>query len=143
MINTINDAWGWIGANPSEVVTSNEFGNVIFVDHDESFWRITPEELSCEIIAHSAKEYNQLIKTDDFKVDWFMENLVEAATSKYGTQPADRCFCLKVSAVLGGEYDIENIGTISRTELVSFSGDIAEKIKDVPDGQPIKFDVVD
>jgi hypothetical protein len=41
--------------------------------------------------------------------------------------------------VLGGKYDVANFGTISRRELVAFAGDIAEQIKDVPDGAKVKF----
>jgi hypothetical protein len=33
----------------------------------------------------------------------------------------ERCFCLKILAVLGGSYDIENIGTVFRLAIVKRS----------------------
>jgi hypothetical protein len=140
MIDVIKQDWGWIGTTPMEIVTTNAFGNVIFIDTSQNFWRICPEELSCEVISESTDEYNTLIRDPEFKTDWFMENLVEIATQEFGEQPDDRCFCLKVPGVLGGEYELENMGTIPREELVSFAGDIARQIKDIPDGQEIQID---
>jgi len=140
---TIRDAWGWTSPEPFEIVATNDFGNVIFTDSRRRFWRVMPEEPSCEMIAESPEEYNELIKTEDFKTDWFMQALVDIAVAKHGVPPKDRCFCLKLPAVLGGKYDADNIGTVSRKELVSFSGDLAEKIRDLPDGQTIRLEIVD
>jgi hypothetical protein len=139
MIDHINSAWGWIGFKAVEIVQTNKFGNVIFRDAVGRFWRICPEELTCNVIAETIDEYNQLIKDQEFLIDWFMETLVEKAEEKYGTQSDDRCFCLKIPSVLGGSYGIENIGTIQRHELISFSGDIAEQIKGFPDGSKVKL----
>ena len=44
--------------------------------------------------------------------------------------------------MLGGSYAADNMGTISRSELISFSGDLAEQIRDVPDGSHIKLKFV-
>jgi hypothetical protein len=63
--------------------------------------------------------------------------------AKVGTIDHDRCFCLKLPAVLGGPYAEENFGTISRRELIAFSGDIARQIKDVPDGGQFKLKIVE
>ena len=95
------------------------------------------------MIARSTEQYNELIKDKDFLTDWHMDALVEKAEAEYGIQSKDRCFCLKIPAVLGGPYDIDNIGTVSRLELILFSGDIAEQIKDVPDGSQIEFKFID
>jgi len=143
MIAQMNKAWAWIGIKAIEIVETNKFGNVIFRNTEGRFFRICPEELACDVIAETTEKYNALIKDQDFLADWFMETLVEKAEDKYGPQIDERCFCLKIPAVLGGFYKIENIGTISRLELISFSGDIAEQVKDLPDGNQVKFKFVD
>ena len=143
MKDQINKAWSWLKVEATEIVQSNKFGNVIFRDIHGQFWRICPEELLCEIIADSVEKYNLLIKDEDFLMDWFMEALVEKAEDKFGPQPNERCFCLKMPVVLGGAYDIDNIGTVPRLELITFSGDIAGKIKDLPDGSKVEFKFVD
>lgn len=69
--------------------------------------------------------------------DWEMASLVEEAEARYGVQPEGRCFCLKVPAVLGGAYAIENIGTVPLLELIAFVGDLARQIEDLPDGATV------
>ncbi len=129
MIDVISSAWGWIEITPTTVVDINKFGNIIFMDTAKHFWRICPEELSCVVIAETQSEYSDLIKDEEFLVDWHSTVLVELAEAAYGPQIDGRCFCLKIPAVLGGAYTIDNIGTISLNELISFSGNVAKQIK--------------
>ena len=49
--------------------------------------------------------------------------------------------CLKMSAVIGGEYEKSNLGKISFSELIAFSGDLGFQIKDLKDGQKIKLNI--
>ena len=142
MIETIRASWGFTGLDPVHLVDENPFGNVIVGASDGSYWRICPEELSCEPIASSASELDQLRSSAEFDEDWRMGRLVAIAEAKLGTPSADRCFCLKVPAVLGGAYAQHNFGTITRKELLSASGETAEQIKDLPDGAKVRIRVV-
>jgi hypothetical protein len=142
MLDTIRKAWGWIGLDPAAIVATNAFGNVIVRATDGEYWRICPEEWSCERIAHGAVEYAALTQEDDFRTDWEMARLVELARQKLGPLPEGRCYCLKRPAVIGGSYDEANLGCISVDELIAFSGDMAEQIKDVPDGSQIQVELV-
>lgn len=40
-------------------------------------------------------------------------------------------------------YEIDNIGTIRIGELIRFSGNVANQIKDLPPGSPVEFKIVD
>lgn len=142
MLELIRKAWGWIGLGPAEVLAENSFGNLIVRATDGAYWRICPEELSCKKIAGNAEQFAALTRKDEFLTDWEMARLVEQARQKLGPLAAGRCYCLKVPAVLGGSYAADNVGTISRSELISFSGDLAEQIRDVPDGSHIKIKFV-
>lgn len=121
----------------------NAFGNVIFTDEDGQYWRICPEELSCEVVATNAEEFARLQRADGFLEDWDMQGLVERVRAKLGLPTADRCYCLKIPATLGGAYAVDNVGTIGRAELITFSGDIAKQIDGLPDGTPIKLSIID
>jgi hypothetical protein len=138
-LQAIRESWGWTGLDPAAVTATNAFGNVLVRATDGTHWRICPEELSCEVVAGSDTEFEALLASEDFQIDWQMTRLVEIAQAALGTVADDRCYCLKIPAVLGGKYDVANFGTISRRELVAFAGDIAEQIKDVPDGAKVKF----
>ena len=139
----ICEAWGWMGIESAQVVGINKFGNVIFSDRTGKYWRICPEELECKVIADSATEYQRLLSDPEFLRDWEMARLVEMAEAKYGAQPVHRYFCLKTPGILGGAYESENIGTIGIGELIRFSGDVANQIKDLPPGSKVEFKIVD
>jgi hypothetical protein len=140
VLTTIRNAWGWTGLDPAQVEAVNPFGNVIVRAADGAFWRICPEQLSCEVVARDAEQYAALCADEDFQVDWQMERLVQLAQSTLGPTSEGRCYCLKVPALLGGAYDADNLGTIDLDELASFAGDIAKQIKDLPDGTQVTIE---
>ncbi|OBQ46412.1 DUF1851 domain-containing protein [Tamlana sp. s12] len=132
MIAEINKAWNWKGFNATEIIRTNEFGNVIFKTDKNEYWRICPEEISCGKIAESDSEFIE---------DWEMTNLVNIAKSELGELKENEKYCLKMSAVIGGEYEKSNLGKISFAELIAFSGDLGFQIKDLKDGQKIKLNI--
>jgi hypothetical protein len=141
--DTISAAWGWSGLVPVEIVTVNDYGNVILLAKDGSYWRICPEEWSCEQIANDQNGIAALSRDDDFQLDWRMDRLVELAHENLGPLTEGRCYCLKLPAIIGGKYEADNIGTISLEELIAYSGNMAERIQDVPDGGRIQIELVD
>src|ERR1700758_485915 len=63
IVDVIADAWGWKGVCPSALVLQNAFGNLIFLDEHGQYWRICPEELSCEIVATNEEHFAKLQNT--------------------------------------------------------------------------------
>ena len=143
ILEAIKSAWGWIGIRPQKLYWLNKFGNIIVKDEGGCYWLIRPEELSCEIIAWTEDEMTKLWKDEDFVLDWEMTVLVDLAEEKFGKNINDRCFYFVISPVLGGKYELQNIQTVPILDLVSFSGDIAEQIKDLPEGAQVKIVVTD
>ncbi|WP_438423855.1 T6SS immunity protein Tdi1 domain-containing protein [Aquimarina macrocephali] len=141
MIAEINKAWNWKGFNATEIIRTNEFGNVIFKTDKNEYWRICPEEISCGKIAESESELNKISSDPEFIEDWEMTNLVNIAKSELGELKENEKYCLKMSAVIGGEYEKSNLGKISFAELIAFSGDLGFQIKDLKDGQKIKLNI--
>ena len=143
IVEQISISWGWTGLQPIEVVEQNDFGNLIVKDVDGAFWRICPEELTCKIIAGNFEAFKELWKEREFAVDWKMKNLTEVAKQSLGSLQSGMCYCLKLPAAIGGEYESKNIGSVKLMELISFSGDLAFQVKDVPDGGKIRLEIVD
>ena len=141
LLDVVKTSWAFAGLSPRSVVDANSFGNLLVEDTDGRIWRICPEELSCKVVASSLQELQLLRESSDFREDWSMKQLVEIATRMLGTPFMGRCFCLKIPAVLGGSYLEENIGTIGLVELVAVSGDLAEQIKDLPDGTKVNIKI--
>jgi hypothetical protein len=76
---------------------------------------------------------------EDFKLDWEMTILVEKAETALGKLDEGQCYHLVIPGILGGAYDLSNIDKISITKLLDFSGYIASKIENLPDGTKIEI----
>ena len=139
MIDTINNAWKWTGVVAEDIFSSNDFGNIIFKATDGSWWRICPEELRCTPIAKDRPELNQLLANPEFSEDWQMYELTEAARKHLGYLEPGEKYCLKLPAALGGLYEPSNYGKISHEKLIYFSGEMALRIKDLPDDEKLKL----
>ena len=142
ILNDVKEAWGWIGMDPVEVVTENEFGNLILKDSNDKFWRLCPEDVYCEVIAESITEYNELITDDEFLDDWFMSAMVEEAKKSLGTLEHGNKYHMVIPGILDGEYGGTNIKTAPFVEIIKFSGDLGKQIKDLPDGAKIELKVM-
>lgn len=118
----------------------NSFGNLIVRAHDAAYWRICPEMLTCEKIAADNISFSKIWNDEDFRLDWDMAKLVSIAKNKLGVLEDGRCYCFKLSPVLGGNFGESNIGSISLKELIGFSGCVAGQIKGVPEGGKIEIE---
>ena len=141
LISEIRESWGWVGIDPDEVVGENDFGNLIVRDRSGGYWRLCPEDSYCRIIANNREELDKLSKDQEFLHDWNMSALVEEAIESLGPLADGRKFYLVIPGVLGGTYDASNIKTLPLDELIRVSGDIAQQIKNLPDGAKIEIKV--
>jgi hypothetical protein len=133
MKEIIQNAWGWMGFIVKEIIEENEFGNVIFKTETGEYWRICPEEVYCKMIAPDIQAYRVAMYDNAFKEDWAMAKFVEMAKEKHGELLSGFKYCLKLPGVFGGEYNIENMGIVEYQTLIEFSGEMAKKIKDIPE----------
>ncbi|HCT06070.1 T6SS immunity protein Tdi1 domain-containing protein [Pseudomonas sp. P7548] len=141
LIEEIEKAWSWVGIKPVEVVGDNDFGNLIIKDAEGSYWRLCPEELYCNRVANDRMELDALSQNQDFLYDWYMEALVKQARDKLGLLRPGYKYCLKIPAVLGGQYEESNLATISLHEQVAISGHLAKELGELPDGAKIRLDI--
>lgn len=140
ILDEVSAAWGWTGIVPDELVTENEFGNLIIKDPEDKFWRICPEELTCEVVADSIDAYNVLIQDDEFNEDWFMADMVAIGEKKLGELKEGHKFCLVVPGALGGDYDAKNIKSVAFDALIKKSGEVGKQLHDLPEGAEFKFE---
>lgn len=142
MLEQVNKSWNWKGFYAVLIISENDFGNIIFQSQDQAYWRLCPEELSCEIIAKSKEELNKLWLNTTFIEDWKMTNLKELAYKHLGKLTEGKKYCLKIPPILGGSYSEDNLGIISFNELIDFSGNIAFQIKDLKEGEKFELKIV-
>lgn len=140
MLKIINRAWSWIAPPAIEIIAVNDFGNIIFLTEQQGYWRICPEELSCEKIATDKADFESIWNNPDFTDDWNMTALAALAKNTLGELKGDEKYCLKMPAVLGGAYETSNLGKIGFAEMIDFGGDLGRQIMDLEDGQRVVFE---
>jgi len=143
IVEDIKQAWSWVGIEPIKVVAENDFGNLIIEDRTGKYWRLCPEEVHCKVVADDETALRDLFQDEEFLMDWSMDRLVQLAQDKLGPLKPGYKYYLVYPAILGGAYDLSNINTVSLTELIRFSGDVGEQIKDLPDGAQVQIKIVD
>jgi len=141
LVEEIEKAWSWAGIKPVEVVGDNDFGNLIIKDDVGSYWRLCPEELRCNRVANDRSALDTLSQSQEFLHDWYMETLVKQARDKLGLLRPGYKYCLKIPAVLGGQYEESNLATIPLHEQVAISGCLAREIDDSPNGAQIRLNI--
>lgn len=140
MLKIINRAWSWIAPPAIEIIAVNDFGNIIFLTEQQGYWRICPEELSCEKIAADKTAFEQTWNSPDFSEDWNMTELVTLAKNTLGELTEGEKYCLKMPGVLGGAYEASNLGKIGIDKLIDFSGDLGRQVSGLEDGQRVAFE---
>lgn len=143
ILSEIEKSWSWVGIRPTEVIGENDFGNLMIKDMDGCYWRLSPEDLSCRVVAQTRAELDRLSADQEFLRDWYMRPLVEQAREKCGPLPEGRKYCLKIPGALGGEYGGDNLATISFDELIRASGHLAQQTKDFPEGAKVRLRVTE
>lgn len=143
LVERIQQAWGWTGLVPEQVVGDNPFGNLMIRDRDGSYWRLCPEDLYCRRLAEDRSALDVLSRDQDFLEDWYMAELVRLAEQQMGKAATGDCYCLKIPGVLGGAYGADNLGTIALHELISASGQLAEQLAGLPDGAQVTLSAAD
>src|SRR4051812_27121689 len=108
IIAAIEATWGWTGIRPAEVVGENDFGNLMVRDTVGRYWRLCPEELSCEVVAQTRCDLDQLSASPEFMRGWYMRAFVDQARETCGPLAEGRKYCLQIPAILGGEYITDN-----------------------------------
>ena len=139
LLEVIRRDWSWAIADPREVVSVSPFGNVIVVDAAGRVWRISPEELSCTVLAESTRDFDRIYADREFQEDWLMPPAREQAERELGSLGQGHSYCFKTPPVLGGTYGAENLGTVPTAQLLAFAGDVGRQIKDLPDGASVRF----
>jgi len=128
ILKDVETYWGWTGIEPEKLIAENEFANLIIQDTEGRFWRLCPEDLYCDPIADDKDEYNELVKNEEFNLDWFMDVMVHKATEKYGPLEKGFKFHLLEPGALGGKYAVFNIRPMEFSRIIKFSGELAHKI---------------
>lgn len=114
------------------------FGNQ-FCIKDKTICLFDVESMSFEYLATSMEEWAELIIYNYDMLTGF--KVVHEWQQLNGVPPTKQRLLPKIPFILGGEYSLNNLYTSDAIEGMRFRASIANQIKDLPDGVPIKISI--
>jgi hypothetical protein len=142
LVETINKAWGWTGVAAHSIHHKSPMGHIVFSDSNDCFYYLDTDglDLSKLGLKQEAEEY---LASEDAQEVWLAANLVNAARKRLGDAPEGNVFTLHPLALLEGRYSADEMIICSHAELITFTGDSARQLKDLPEGAQFQIEVVD
>ncbi len=135
--------WSWAIHDDFEVILVNSMANVLLKTINGKYHRICPEELSCYIFAHCEEEAFKKFNDNGCKQDWQLLGMIDLLEEHYGSLNEDECYTMTVPAVIGGQYELENMDIGNLYKYIIHTGKLAKQIERLIDGETVELDMID
>jgi hypothetical protein len=134
-------AWAWLLPREFTVWFANRFGNLFLVFDDDSVRLLDVADASLETLADSRDHFSAVIDEGNNANDWLMIPLVDKLVEAGVKLGPGQCYSYLQLPVLGGDYTVANTRVVTLSQHYKVFGSIHERIKDLPDGTWVRFDV--
>lgn len=134
-------AWASVLPVAVTVLRTNLFGDVFLADQTGAVHMLERGACSATQITGSEEEFWR--KVDDDTEGWQLRALADACRRASKPLGDGQCYAFTTLPVFGGAYVVENIWVGPWNDWFSFTAEVFEQIKDLPDGAKIKFKIVD
>ena len=136
----------WVGLLPKTEFTvwlANRFGDVVIVLNDQSVHMLDVGAGIIERLASRRDEFASRLDEDDNADLWLLISLTDACVAEGLRLSGGQCYGWKVPPLLGGKYEVDNVEPTDVAVHYKLLADVWRQTKDLPDGTPVKLDVVD
>jgi len=134
-------AWAPILPGSARVLRTNLFGDAFVVGDGGAVHMLERAGCSADPIASSEEEFWRKVRDDP--AGWQLRPLADECRRSGLVLGEGQCYAYTSLPVLGGEYKVENIWVAHWAEWFSFTADIFQQIKDLPDGAKVQLKIVD
>ena len=142
LVEVVNEAWGWTGLTATRIVAQSPMGHLVLSDTEDGFFYLDPDGMAVIPLGHEAEAKAHLASAEAKEL-WSGGALVAEAQKRFGEPPDGSVFTIKPHAMIEGRYEPESLCVMPLDELIRFTGDVAQQIKDLPDGSQIQIEVTD
>src|SRR4051794_34643241 len=135
--------WSWRLPAGLTVRALNLFGDMFLADAGGAIHHLDVGNGTLERIAGSKDDLAAKLAEEDNATVWLLVPLVDQLVEAGMVPGPDECYGYKTPPVLGGGYTVENTAVLPIVDHLGFLGKLHEKIKDLPDGAAITFEVTE
>lgn len=131
--------WRWCLSGSFTVWLMNRFGDLFIEKDDGRIFCLRMEDGSLECLAQNKDDFYNKLDHAETANDWLLIPLVDSLVEAGKILKEGECYAFIQLPLLGGSYDVENIGIRTVDFQYAAMGPIHEKLKDVPDGESVSF----
>jgi Domain of unknown function (DUF1851) len=134
-------SWHWL--LPSEFTTwiMNRFGDLFLETPDGKIHRLALDDGSLTVLAGSKDQFCGKLDEQEVANDWLLIPLVDELVEVGKVLKEGQCYSFIQIPILGGDYLVENVAVRDVVYQYAALGPIFEKLKDVPDGTQVNFEI--
>jgi hypothetical protein len=134
----ILERWTWLIGPSKFPILLTSVGDAFVKDvNDGSIHWLAVGTAELRPIASDLEEFRSLLTDEAFVLDYFAVEAVLALVQAGLVLGPGEIYSLKVPAVLGGKYALDNVAPTNILVHFSLTGQIHEQVKDLPPGTKI------
>lgn len=134
-------SWHWLLPAEFTVWMMTRFGDLFLKTSDGRIYRLSLDNGALTVVAESMDEFGDKLDEPGVANDWFLIPLVDELAAAGKTLEPGQCYAFIQIPILGGDYDIRNVTVRRVTDHYAALGPIFERLKDIPDGTTVCFDI--
>jgi len=133
--------WHWLIPADFRIVCVTKIGDAFLRDPHGSIWWLDVGAGSLALVAADDAAWQRSASHDQLIDEWSARNLVAAIEAAgIGAGPG-HCYTYRVCPILSGAYEPSNFEVVSVEAHFDIWGPIHERLKDIPDGTSVMFQV--
>jgi hypothetical protein len=135
-IKSALESWDWIDFSGLTPIAVSCFGDIFF-DSESAIYFLDTLEGRLKEICKTRTELQALLNTTEGQDEFLLGGLVDAIRARGVELKEGECYDFKVSPVLGGPIEVENVWKMNFEVSLNIAGQIHRQVKDLPPGTKI------
>ena len=140
--NKLIEDWKWLVGSSLPILVTSVGDTFLQTEAGEIYWLITGSG-ELEKVAESYEDFQNKLQDNELIHDWFLVPVVAQLKEQGIELVPGKLYGFKQLPVLGGKYEPENFELTDIEVHFAVSGQMNFKIKDLPDGTQVSFEVTD
>ena len=134
--------WQWLVDSSLPILITSVGDAFLQNENGEIYWLITGSA-ELQKVANSYEEFQAKLNDNNLIHEWFLVPVVSQLKERGVQLEQGKLYGFKQLPVLGGKYEAENFELTDIEVHFAMSGQMNFKIKDLPDGTKVNFEVTE